>query len=200
MKKKDESGVIVIGPRDDRRKYEGVVNTCSHSNNWALELSPFILGPVTLPDGRISRTMENAWQYAKLYPEHADEKGNPTKEYVKWSLAGMNNPRAVRYPMGKGRKPLCLILGREHLGYVTARKRVYFPLYRDAVLQTCAWRKLKRIFAEEGRIVLWDFDGYERGDKSLKEVFDDPNRKAGHAFVLVAMLIYGELVDPFKLP
>jgi|SRR5687767_3391133 len=201
MKKRDESGVIVIGPRDERGKYKDVINTCSHSKNWTSELSPFLLGPVKLADGRESITMENAWQYAKLYPEHAIKStGEPKMVYWNWSRAGMNNPRAVRYPMGKGRKPLCLILGVEKLDYIEARKRVYFPLYRDAVRETTAWAILKKVFHKEGRIVLWDFDGYERGEKSLKEVFDDPNKKAGHAFVLAAMLTYGEMIDPYRLP
>jgi len=112
----------------------------------------------------------------------------------------MASGRGVRYPMGKGRKPLYSLLGNEHLGYVEARKRIYFPPYRDAVRQSPAWTRLKEIFAQQGSIVLWDFDGYNRRDQSLHQVLNTPNRICGHAMVLAMTLAYGEDITPETLP
>jgi len=43
----------------------------------------------------LAKTMENAWQYSKVYSEHADEVGNPTQKYWDWAKAGWENPKAV---------------------------------------------------------------------------------------------------------
>src|SRR3982751_3863034 len=89
-----------------------VVSTVSHSNyGWERELSPFNLGPCELYDGIKSKVMENAWQYSKVYPIHAtcvsDEvNAVPTDDYWEWAEDGWNKDNAVRYPMGKGKKPL----------------------------------------------------------------------------------------------
>ena len=61
--------VRVVGPRDRKQAGETVVNTTSRAG-WSSDLSPFLLGPVPLYKGapiEESQTMENAWQYAKVY-------------------------------------------------------------------------------------------------------------------------------------
>ena len=112
----------------------------------------------------------------------------------------MSNPRAVRYPMGRGATPLYSLLGGEHLDYVRARRWIYIPLYRNSVRKTESWRELKDRFRARGEITLWDFDGYNRGNKTLREVLNDPTRKMGHAFVLAMMLAYGDDFDWTELP
>lgn len=196
-----EDQIIVIGPRD--RKIEGTVVNTTSKGGWSSELSPFLLGPVMLADRRIAKNVENGWQYSKLYKEFADENGNPTPRYWEWSQKGMSKSFADRYPMGKGARPLCSILGNpakyEKLLYVEARKQIYLPLYRDAVVKTQAFEKCKEILQKEGKLILWDFDGYNRGDKTLKEVLNDPTRIMGHAFVLAMALVYGSNFDPENL-
>ncbi len=161
----------------------------SASGYWSA-LSPFKLGPVMLYLGEWSKNMENAWQYSKFYPEH-QEKGN----YWAWAKAGWGNPRAVRYPMGKGAKPLYSLWADERLGYIQARKRIYIPLYAQAVrfyamgqLDTLRWA------SKEGDIVIRDYDAYDhrRLGYSWDDVINDPERKMGHGFVL-AMMIEGLL-------
>lgn len=168
------------------------VDTCSHSNTWSKGLSPFVLGPVNLYGGYVSQTMENAWQYSKVYAGYSQH-GEPTQRYFLWAQKGWNNPRAVRYPMGKGAKPLFSYWDGESMDYVTARKRIYCPLYANAVEKTDAFARLYKIAKDKGEIWLRDFDGYDyRGEgKTLEEVLNDPNRKMGHAFVL-AMLLTGQ--------
>jgi hypothetical protein len=155
-------------------------------------LSPMLLGPVPLYGGLWSRTMENAWQYAKYYPEHAGS------GYWPWALAGWDNPRAVRYPLGKGARPLHSLWAGDKLDYITARKRIYAPLYAQAVRfsQLDLFLNL-RAGAMTNDIVITDFDAYDHRalGYSWNDVINDPDRKMGHGFVL-AMMIEGVLLCP----
>lgn len=118
-----------------------VVNTTSRSFDWGRSLSPFFLGPVTLPDGRQSANVENAWQYSKVYKPHVDSDGNPTPAWFTWSREGFSRFRADRYPMGKGAVPLYAYYRGLKLGYVESRKKLYAPLYAGAVEKTSAFRQ-----------------------------------------------------------
>lgn len=190
--------VYVTGPRDRaavRPPRQGVqwVNTTSHGASWERDLSPFTLGPCPLYAGAVvdqSATLENLWQYAKLYAEHADADGEPTEAYYEWAGRGWLSPRAVRYPMGKGAKPLCSLWSGRRLSYVEARLAIYVPQYAAAVAKTAGWRRLQELHSH-GDVALWDFDGYT-SDRSFRECAADESRPLGHAFVLAAMLT-GEL-------
>jgi hypothetical protein len=142
--------------------------------------------------------MENAWQYSKVYTDHFNGI-RPTDRWFNWSQCGFDNPRAVRYPMGRGVVPVGSWCDGAMLDYVAARKALYWPLYRNAVRQMFGWQHLRQLFRERNEITLWDFDGYQRGG-TLREVVNDSQRKMGHAFVLAAMLIYGRDVTPEELP
>jgi hypothetical protein len=184
--------IRIIGSRDT--KEPEAINTTSHSNaEWSRGLSPFSLGPIALYGTRTARLFENAWQFAKLYPEHADANGQPTDQYWQWAQNGWNSTTPFRYPLGKGRKPLCSLWNGCHLGYIAARKQIYIPLYQEAVTQTNAFKILKRLYLERGQLTLFDFDGYDhhRLGMSLKDVINCPTRICGHAFVLAIMLTYG---------
>lgn len=195
--------VRVIGPREldaATRAGETVVWTVSKAPEaWQRELSPFNLGPVPLYGGGEATCMENAWQYAKVYANHVDAAGEPTEAYWAWANDGWRRP-AVRYPMGKGAKPLYSLWEDEKLGYLDARKRVYWPLYRDAVKLTAGFQRLKELHAA-GPVTLFDFDGYDAPAAwSLRDVANNPSRPMGHAFVLKAMLLHGEGIEPGELP
>ena len=168
-----------------------VIDTTSHSTSWGIGFSPFRLGPCALYGGMHAQVMENAWQYSKVYAAHADANADPTEEYWKWARAGWASPRANRYPMGKGAKPLYSLWDGERHNYIAARKRIFIPLYVRAVFGTNAWRSLRHLVCEQGRqIALRDFDGYDHVaiGRSLPEVLNDPKRTMGHAFVLAMML------------
>jgi hypothetical protein len=167
-----------------------IIDTTSHSEGWNRDLSPFYLGPVDLWGGYISQTVENAWQYARLYACHVDENGDPTDEWWKWAKAGWDNPRAVRYPMGKGTRPLCAYWNGEKLGYIEARARIYCPLYAEAVQRTEGWKKLKRMYEEKGEIHIWSFDSYDHRALGMNytDVLKSSARKMGHGFVLACLL------------
>lgn len=190
--------IKVIGPKDTNDDMYRVINTTSHSKvDWQVAFSPFYLGPVKLYDNFFSKNLENGWQYAKCYKEHVDIDGNPNEEYWNWATNGWNNPKAVRYPMGKGAKPEYSYWNGHKYGYVDARLKIYFPMYRDAVKHTEAFEILKEVHKKQN-IALWDFDGYdhEKMGMTLTEVLRNNKRPMGHAFVLKSMLLYDDDVTP----
>lgn len=195
--------VRVIGPREleaARAAGENIVWTVSASSeDWQRELSPFYLGPVPLYGGRTARCMENAWQYAKVYASMATDDGEPTEAYWKWAQDGWSRP-AVRYPMGKGAKPLYLLWAGQRLDYLQARRQVYWTLYRDAVRLTAGFAKLQSLH-QQGPVSLFDFDGYCHQSRamSLTDVTLALNRPMGHAFVLKSMLLGGPEISPEDL-
>lgn len=196
-----EKWIRVIGPRN-RKTIPGAktVNTTSHAlADWQSDLSPFKLGPVTLWDGRVSRNMENAWQFSKVYPEHLGPDGRPTSEWFQWSQAGFDNPNAIRFPCEKGRKPAGSWWNETLLAYVPARKNIYMPLYRDTVRHTSGWGRLKHeylaLVTHQGinpPLQLWDFDAFDHHKKGfpLRQVLNNPHHIMGHAFILAMMLLY----------
>jgi hypothetical protein len=185
--------VYVWGPKDKSPKGVEVVNTTSRSINWSRGLSPFFLGPCELYSDYIASNVENGWQFSKVYQEHVDTNGNPTPKYFNWALSGWSNPQAIRYPMGKGRKPLYSLWNSKQLSYVESRKAIYVPLYAKAVVQTEAYSILRELYKKKGEIHLWDFDGYNyhKLGMTFKDVINDPNKKMGHAFVLANLLVKG---------
>lgn len=180
--------IRVVGPRDLTRPGEFVVDTTSRSASWSRGLSPFLLGPVETPDGPATN-VENAWQFSKVYPEH-DAEGVPSAEWFEWRRAGFANPRAVRYPMGKGRTPVYSWWNGQAFDYVPARNAIYLPIYAAAVLRSAAWTQLRFEYQTRGAITLWDFDGYDFNvtGKNVLPVFQS-QRRCGHAFVLAALLV-----------
>lgn len=183
----------VIGPKDKGKLPDNstLIYTVSHSTNWSKGLSPFFLGPCKLYGGYTAKKMENAWQYCKVYAKHTDANQDPTDAYWRWAKQGWADEWAHRYPMGKGAKPLYSWWDGQKLDYISARKKIYVPLYARAVKKTKAYERLKHIYNYSGRVVyLWDFDGYDNEalGMSLVDVLNDPTRTMGHAFILARML------------
>lgn len=171
------------------------VDTTSKSGQWS-GLSPFLLGPVLLYPGACpavgdrAHNVENAWQFAKLYADHADARGNPTDAYWEWARQGWGDRRAHRYPMGKGAVPLCSWWNGQKLGYIEARKAIYGPLYARSVRQTPAYAALEQLVRTDD-VALRDYDGYDHDKRgwSLSQVLANPTKKMGHAFVLKMLLL-----------
>lgn len=186
--------VIVFGPKDEKPKDMIVVNTTSGSTNWSRQLSPFLLGPVNLYGDLVAWNVENAWQYAKLYPSMSKD-GRPTELYWKWATHGWDRRWADRYPMGKNAKPLGHWWDEDLLDYERARREIYIPLYSSAVRNTEVFKQLKELYEKEKTIALFDYDGYipviRMGMTSAEiyeQVIKDTKKKMGHAFVLGMML------------
>lgn len=168
-----------------------VIDTTSRAREpWQRGLSPFHLGPSKLYSGFESATMENAWQFTKVYPCHANARGEPTDAYWSWAESGWRNRRAVRYPMGRGARPLYSLWWGERLDYISARKRIYVPLYARAVRASAAWPRLQSLYEGSDLLVLRDFDGYDHRElgMTLRDVLHDASARMGHAFVLAMLL------------
>lgn len=184
-----------------------VVNACSNTAvDWQRDLSPFFLGPVWLYEKHWAKKMENAWQYSKLYAEHADDKGCATDKYWEWAQEGWDNDKAVRYPMGKGAKPLCSLWRGEKLDYILARKMIYGPLYRSSVQKMDGYVKLSVLYDElekskdQQTLVIRDWDGYDHValNMSYTDVLNNPARKMGHAFVLGMLLTKDDALNQVR--
>jgi len=186
--------IYIIGPGYQVPEGSIVINTTSRSDNWSRGLSPFFAGPVDLYGGYTSYNVENAWQYSKVYEYYLEEDGSVGERYFKWAQDGWNDIKAHRYPMGRDTKPLYSYWDGEKFTYTEARSKIYIPLYARAVQKTSAFSKLKKMSEEKIDLYLWDFDGYNHRTLGLTfdQVINDPNRKMGHAFVLL-MLLEGQL-------
>ena len=147
-----------------RPKPEGyrLVNVTSKSAEpiWR-QLSPFNLGPVEVRTPRgvfAAANVENAWQYSKVYavgPDgepFVDADGAPNDRWYAWARAGWARRDAVRFPMGRGARPL-YSLGVEgedklvRLPYIEARKRLYAPWYAATAAATPAYAELAAMCA-----------------------------------------------------
>lgn len=163
-------------------------------------LSPFVIGPCRLWGGNISHNMENAWQYSKVYHEHMNG-DRIALRWIVWARMGWLNRRAVRYPMGKGAVPCFSFWEGQRLGYIEARKRIYGPLYVEAVETHLEFLALREAYRQEKRIILLDYDAYnhKKLGMSLSDVLNCPERKMGHAFVLAMLLQQDPALEQMKL-
>jgi len=165
-----------------------VIDTTSNSGDFK-DLSPFILPAPP------AKNLENLWQFSKVYKIHIMSiDGYPDASWYKWRDTGYANPRAVRYPMGKGAIPEYSLWDGERLGYIEARKQIYTVEYSSNVQWTNGYQKLQDTYAECCRtnteLILLDYDAYDhiKLGMSLMDVLNEPRRKMGHAFVLIMML------------
>lgn len=192
--------IMVLRLWDKKPEGAEIVTTVSKADNWQRGLSPFVLGPCKLYGQFASRNMENGWQYAKVYSEYVktvEGYREIAPGYWNWAQAGWSNPTAVRYPMGKGRKPEFSLWDDRRLDYIAARKEIYVPLYVKAVKKTEAWKRLRHLYGTKKLIVLLDFDVYDHREysMSLTDVLNRPDKKMGHAFVLMMMLTKDKALD-----
>lgn len=171
-----------------------IINTTSRSNNWSSGLSPFFLGPVKLYGNYISKNVENAWQYSKVYEYYLQDDGTVGDRYFNWAQEGWNKVKADRYPMGKGVLPLFSYWDGDQLSYTEARKKIYIPLYSGIVRQSAAFTKLKEIYSDclknNQSLYLVDFDAHNlaAGTFNYWDLWNNPKIKVGHAYVLAMML------------
>lgn len=146
-------------------------------------------------------TVENAWQYAKVYKGFLEQDQTVGERYFSWARRGWANPQANRYPAGKGAKPLYSLWEGQKLPYLEARRVIYWPLYRDAAYAAGGYDLVMDHLSRCDELLLVDFDGYRHEAQGLTywDVLNDPSKSLGHAFVLAAMARYGPSVTPEEL-
>lgn len=216
----------------DLAKQPNFVNTSSQSKTWGKNLSPFIAGPVNLYDGtsfvsfrcgcaskdlfsdsvhtilktaitgHVSQCVENAWQYCKVYAQMADENGEPTAEYWEWAQEGWANPKAKRFPLGKGGKPSYSLWAGKHLGYMDARLTIYCSLYAQAMKDNPWFEKLKQMTLDNTELILSDPDAsdFTAAGKNLKEALFDTSKPLSHSVVLAMLLSEVPVWEEFLTP
>lgn len=167
--------------------YAAINVTSKSDDEWSRMLSPFYLGPVSV-NGTMSLNVENAWQYSKVYPEHVDASGNPTKEYFAWRDKGYASSKADRYPMGKDARPIYSLVDGQKYDYLEAKEKIYTKLYGEAVTKTESFEILLELSKEGRNLCLLDFDAYDHTGKTKQEIMDNQTRKFGHGFCLKWLL------------
>jgi len=164
-------------------KYPGFSNIFVLTKSSAFgELGPYVL---TNKDGHI---MENIWQFSKIYksvprsiqrqsqynttivwdyPEeiHINENNKITPKYWEWRNKGMNCKFPIRYPVGKQNMKTCVgcLIGDnnsyEIVDYIEARKRVYFLVYTELVMQHQTFKNLKYRLSKGENLLIEEVDG-----------------------------------------
>jgi hypothetical protein len=158
-----------------------------------------------------------------------------TTEYWKWRHDGMTHRLPVRYPNGFEDKEKCICClwptsnklediddeytEMEQLDYITARKRVYAPIYIELAKQTEEFEELKAMVARGENIQILDVDGpdetiYEKKApqpynkmakgihgvtsevgsiaitrENIRAVLNDPTQPFGHGYCLAVALM-----------
>lgn len=193
------TGTISVMPvRDkgsiDLSRYDMVVEPLSRNREWN-GLSPFFLGPVTVPrvNGEKKRltfsNMENAWQFGKVYPHlgHLTDNSQDadlSEEYLAWRTKGATSA-AQRYPAGKHKLPAFSVYGKLRLTYVAARKIMYTPMYAKLAMETDEFRELVKQYKRGKNIVLFEFDAIqEHNVESFHSIINNGRFKMGHSYVL----------------
>ncbi len=191
-----------------------VIDTTSRATGWSKELSPFLLHCEKYP----SVTVENLWQYSKFFDCHGElyicdneEIPLPIKiagaqsslllrevqaydgfsAFKKWANDGMSQKKSVRYPMGKGKKPICSLIRINDkffaMDYIQARQLLYVPAYATAVVKTDAYKRIEELYQNGKNIALVDFDA-RNCPFGFNYQINDKSAILGHSAILMALL------------
>ena len=133
-----KKGIVYVYGRGDEIPSDVIkINVTSRSSvEWSKKFSPFFLGPVNIfpfddETEHTSKTMENAWQYLKVYPDQQSNKD----DWLNWAKKGWASDKAHRYPFGRARKPIYSLWHGKHLKYIEARFEIYAPIYAKMSLK-----------------------------------------------------------------
>jgi len=167
------------------------VNCCSAAPGINKQLSPMKLGPYTYEhpgEGTFGITnLENLWQFSKVFVGEENPKTKrPTSEFFDRRKNGWKDTKAHRHV--KRDKCLYSYWKGEKLSYMEARRKIYCPLYAEKVVETEAYKKIKKLVDDGYNVQILGFDGYDYEGKTLKECFEDVSKPFGHELVLCCLL------------
>lgn len=195
--------IKVCGPHDDvpgktlRLTVSSKAPVCNPSewkDLWRLSPFSIVEGGVAVPGmpGIRSKTVENAWQFLKVW----DGETGWCKDKA---LAAFKSDCAIRYPKGKGEKAIGHYWSESDsvLDYIEARKSIYIPCYLEMLEKPNRKEQIERLrqAAKDGTVSIWDPDSYRIqnfGMKSFSEAVSFINKPFAHAFI-VALAIQGRL-------
>lgn len=151
------------------------VTSRNRNRDFARQVSPFFVGPVTGSDGATAENLEIFWQVGKVFPHH-DSEGKPSEEYFNYRrMMYKKHPEEfqktlMRHPYREfGYEPEEMLYWPwwnketgeyEHLSYLEGRKKVYIPEYAKLVAHTSALQEMKKLLDEGKKIAILDFDGF----------------------------------------
>jgi hypothetical protein len=140
--------------------------------------------------GERSKTVENAWQFLKIWQ-------SPGYWLKEEAMAAFASDVAIRYPRGKSARAIGHHWGEtgELLDYVTARQRIYIPAYLEFLARPDRRELIDRLREASlaGSIAIWDPDSYNIQSAGLASITDAiafTDKPFAHAFV-VALLVVG---------
>lgn len=176
---------------------------CIRGDESEQTVSPFRLGPCCLFGNTTSKSLENAWQYSKVYPQHVGSDGQPTKEYFEWAKEGFAAWKAEKYPMGENAIESFFWWNGQKLDDVEARKQIFVPLYVELAVKVPYFQELKKVWLDtikpdpEGCLYLMDCEAYEY--MTLSAVLNNPAKGMAHGYVLAMMLTDDPALKECKL-
>jgi hypothetical protein len=183
----------VIGPEElttltDEEK-NLLTDVSRNSTSWTRLLSPEHLGPVNLYACYKAATVENGYQYTKVFNENIGALGLPTKEYIDWAEKGWKSTKVDE--ILKEKEPLFYYWHGKKYNKLDARRFIFIPLYTQVVMQDdSALERLKRqYYKKDKKIVLYDDSGYDSDalGMSYQDVIKS-ERPFSHAFILAWLL------------
>jgi len=150
---------------------------------------------------------------------HIDDQNNITPQYWAWRAKGFKNPRWIRYPNGFHNHGSAIgsVLGgppplsHKIVGYIEARKKIYFQKYREIALQTDEFKRLQALLNSGVNIQINEVDGPKEGmahpynlvqsgslemtPKILIDLINNPEQPFGHGYALAACLLGVDLAN-----
>ncbi len=203
MKDSDSLQIHVCGPKDEVpdgalklsvASPSPVLNPGGWKDLWLLSPFSVVEGGVAVPglDDIRSQTVENAWQFLKVWQ---DEGGWQRDE----AMEAFRSTCAIRFPRGKGKKAIGSYWGKDDsvISYVEARRVIYVPCYLEMLEREDRAVLIERLrrSAMEQPVYIWDFDSYDItrcGMKAIPEAIEYEPRPFAHAFI-VALAVKGSL-------
>lgn len=163
------------------------------------------------------------WQHpSEIHVKH----GKLTNEYYSWRTKGMLNQYPVRYPVGYSNRNKCLysiggdqdniedpIDEHNKLDYISARKKIYLPVYTKLVVRCPKFHDLLKRFNTGENLLIIEVDGphqesleyykekYNVGDdfienntslmnkKNIEIFLNDDKYPFGHGYCLAHVLL-----------
>ena len=145
-------------------------------------------------------------------------------KYFNWRKSGMNAPEPIRYPVGYHHRHKCLFCLHEDvndtnnadyqaLTYIPSRKKLYLPMYVEAVVKAPQFKHLKAKLERGENVLIAEVDGphQESLDYYIKEygvsedfiqddtmlatyenlniMLEDPKHPFGHGYCLALALL-----------
>jgi hypothetical protein len=122
-------------------------------------------------------------------------------EWYAWRKKGFECKHPLRHPNGTVRKngpPLFSFYGNECLTYVEARKKIYFPIYKNLIRKSKIYKEILEMVEKGQNILLIDVDGpdvtkYPNGIKMtrkyISEIIEDTSILFGHGYACADALL-----------